>query len=572
MSAWGKGILMSIANFGRNTSKLKALLGIRARLVLLALILVLPLMLDRVRLLEDTRSKQITQAANELSELAKHTADAQREIVSTVQAVLKSSAYIFAAASHEGRGCAIMRASLRVDLPWIRSLSIVGPDGKIGCSTMPAIVGFDLSDRDYVQKALEFHEFVLSDYIRSRTTGLPTIMAAYPVSAVDGGQESVVIAAIDLKWMSQLLSNRSDRSGVSVVLVDGNGTILATPPDSSNLIGHQLKDTSLLEAVTLREINLDREFGSISFESADGEKKAVSFARVTGTRARMIVSINQSVMLGEVNRDIRTAYVQLALVGLLALLGAWFVGERLIIKPVRMMTDMANRFGRGEFSARASSAIWPREFIPLARAFDTMASQLSEREREMAAANDRLTVIASLDLVSGLANRRAFQSRLEFEWMKALQTDVRLSVLMIDVDHFKLFNDTYGHPEGDACLSRVGEVLASVADSYAGFAARYGGEEFCMLLPNSNPEYAAQVAEEVRAKVEGLAIPHITGAFQTVTVSVGVATIMPGDAQPQDDLIEAADAALYAAKRRGRNAVVEHGLIRVSDQPVSLAG
>lgn len=570
--AWGKGIPMSIARFGRNTSKLKALLGIRARLVFLALILVLPLMLDRVRLLEDTRAKQVAQAANELSELAKHTADAQREIVSTVQAVVKSSAYIYAAASHQGRGCAVMRASLRVDLPWIRNLSIVGPEGKIDCSTTPSIVGSDLSGREYLVRARELHDFVLSDYIPSRITGLPTLVAAYPVSAVDGGQESVIIAAIDLKWMSQLLANRGGRSGVSVVLVDGAGTILAAPPESANLIGQPLKDTSLLEALTLREINLDREYGSISFQSADGERKAVSFARVTGTRARMIVSINKFAMLGDINRDIRTAYVQLALVGLFTLLGAWFVGERLIIRPVRTMTDMANRFGRGEFTARASSANLPREFVPLAKAFDAMASQLSEREREMAAANDRLTVIASLDLVSGLANRRGFQSRLEFEWMKALQSDTQLSVLMIDVDHFKLFNDTYGHPEGDACLSRVGEVLSTIADAYAGFAARYGGEEFCLLLPNSNPARSIQVGEKVRAAVEELSIPHVTTDRKHVTVSVGVATIAPGEAQPQDDLIEAADAALYAAKRRGRNAVVEHGLIRSTDQPVSLVG
>jgi len=562
---------MSIASFGRKTSKLKALLGIRARLVLLALILVVPLMLDRVRLLEDTRSKQVAQAANELSELARHTADAQREIVSTVQAVVKSSAYIYAAASQQGRGCAVMRASLRVDLPWIRTLSIVGPQGKIDCSTMPSIVGFDLSDRSYIRQARELHEFVLSDYILARTTGLPTIIAAYPVSAVDGGHESVVVASIDLKWMSQLLGNRGRRSGVSVVLVDGTGTILASPPGSASLIGQQLKDTSLLEAVTLREINLDREFGSISFESANGEKKAVSFARVTGTRARMIVSINQSEMLSEVNRDIRTAYIQLGFVGLLTLLGAWFAGERLIMRPVRMMTDMANRLGRGELSARASNATLPPEFVPLAKAFDAMASQLSEREREMAAANDRLTVIASHDLVSGLANRRGFQSRLEFEWMKALQANSQLSVLMIDVDHFKLFNDTYGHPEGDACLSRIGGVLESIANSCDGFAARYGGEEFCLLLPASGSAHAAQVAEMVRATVENLAIPHTTSLCKAVTVSVGVATITPAEAQPQDDLIEAADAALYAAKRRGRNAVVEHGLIRVG-QPISLAG
>lgn len=561
-----------IARFGCNTSKFKTLLGIRARLVVLALILVVPLMLDRVRLLETSRAQQVAQTANELSELARHTADAQREIISTVQAVVKSSAYIYAAASQQGRACAIMRASLRVDLPWIRSLSIVGANGKVECSTMPGIVGHDISDRDYVKSAQELHEFVVSDYILSRPTGLPTIMAAYPVSAVDGGVQPVVIAAIDLKWMSQILSNRGDRAGISVLLVDGRGTILAARPENANLIGHQLKDASLFEAVTLREINLERESGSISFRSADDEQKAVSFARVSGTRARIIVSMNQSAMLGEVDRDIRNAYLQLALVGLFTLLGAWFAGEWLIIRPVRFMTDMANRFGNGDLSARATNTTLPVEFVPLAKAFNAMASQLAEREREMVAANDRLTVIASLDLVSGLANRRGFQSRLDFEWMRALQTDGSLSLMMIDVDHFKLFNDTYGHPEGDACLSRVGEALAAIADRHTGFAARYGGEEFCLLLPNAGAAEALRVGEIIRATMENMAIPHSAGVCKTVTVSVGVATIVPSQSQPQDDLVEAADAALYAAKRRGRNNVVEHALIRTTDQAISLAG
>lgn len=563
---------MSIVSFGRHTSKLKALLGIRARLVLLALILVVPLMIDRVRVLEDTRSKQVAQAANELSELAKHTADAQREIISTVQAVLKSSAYIYAAASQQGRGCAIMRASLRVDLPWIRSLSILGTDGKIVCSTTPSIVGLDLSDRQYFKHAREFHEFVLSDYIFSRAANLPTIMAAYPVSAIDGGEVPVIIAAVDLKWMSQLMSNRGERAGISVFMVDSQGVILATRPENSDLIGQPLQDTSLLEAVAHREINLDREFGSISFESTGGERKAVSFAKVAGTKARLIVSINEAQMLGDIDRDITTAYLQLAFVGLFTLLGAWIAGERLIIRPINVMTEMANRFGRGDLSARASNSGLPREFAPLARAFNKMASLLSEREREMIAANDRLTVIASIDMVSGLANRRGFQSRLEFEWMKALQTDTGLSLMMIDVDHFKLFNDTYGHPEGDACLSRVGEALAAIADEVSGFAARYGGEEFCLLLPNSDSARAMQVGEQVRAAVECLAIPHSMSTPRFITVSVGVAAIVPSEAQPQDDLIEAADAALYAAKRRGRNTVVEHALVRTTDHGMSLAG
>ncbi len=557
---------MSVASFGRNTSNFKALLGIRARLILLALILVVPLMIDRVRVLEESRARLAAQAATELSEVAKHTAEAQRELIATIQKVLQSTAYIYSAAAQQGRGCGIMRTSLRVDLPWIRSLSVLGPDGKIRCSSNQSIVDLDLSDRDYFKRAYEFREFVISDYIFSRAARLPTLVAAYPVSAVDDPTLPVVIAAIDLEWMSELLIRRSSRPGVSVLLVDSKGIVLATRSEDRSSIGRPLKDASLLEAVFLRETNLSSESGSIAFAAASGEQKIISFARVTGTKARLIVGIDEAVMLSGIDHDIKTALIQLGVVGLLAMLGAWFAGDRLIIRPIRAMTDAANRFGRGELSVRASSAGMPQEFAPLTRAFNVMASQLSEREREMVAANDRLTVIASLDMVSGLANRRGLQERLEFEWMKALQTETGLSLMMIDVDHFKLFNDTYGHPEGDVCLSRIGETLAAIANETSGFAARYGGEEFCLLLPNSDAGSAILVGERIRARVEQLAITHSMSTTKVITVSVGVASISPSEAQPQDDLMEAADAALYAAKRRGRNTVVEHALIRATDQ------
>ena len=236
------------------------------------------------------------------------------------------------------------------------------------------------------------------------------------------------------------------------------------------------------------------------------------------------------------------------------------------------MAAMANRFGQGDWSVRAARRSLPAEFVPLARAFNAMAAQLSQRERELVATNDRLTVIASIDMLSGLANRRGFQSRLDFEWMKAQQSDSELSLLMIDVDHFKLFNDTYGHPEGDACLSRLGEALAGIAAETVGFAGRYGGEEFCLLLPNTGAARALEIGEIVRAEVQDLAMPHATSNYQAVTVSVGVAATRPNDSQGPGDLIEAADAALYAAKHRGRNAVVEHGFVRTTDGVVALAG
>ena len=181
--------------------------------------------------------------------------------------------------------------------------------------------------------------------------------------------------------------------------------------------------------------------------------------------------------------------------------------------------------------------------------------------------------MASIDMLSGLANRRGFQSRLDFEWMKAQQYNCELSLLMIDVDHFKLYNDTYGHPEGDACLSRLGETLASIAADTMGFAGRYGGEEFCLLLPNTGPVQALAIGETVRAAVQGLGLPHATSSHQIVTVSVGVAVALPNESQRPGDLIEAADAALYAAKHRGRNTVVEHGFAKLIDEAgMAMAG
>jgi diguanylate cyclase (GGDEF)-like protein len=188
------------------------------------------------------------------------------------------------------------------------------------------------------------------------------------------------------------------------------------------------------------------------------------------------------------------------------------------------------------------------------------------------ASNNRLSVIASIDTVSGLANRRGFQNRLDFEWHKADQTGTELALLMVDVDHFKLFNDNYGHLEGDACLARLGETLAAISAETAGFAARYGGEEFCVLLPDTDIARALATGEMIRDAVRDLAIPHRGSDTQSVTLSVGVAVTRPNATMRPDDLIEAADAALYAAKAAGRDCVIQHGRHEPPPERISLAG
>ena len=563
---------MAGVTFNRNRVKLKKLLGIRARLAMLAVLLVAPLMFERVRSLEDIRARQLATASEEYANITHHSAETQREVISSVETMLKSAAYI-RAASGIGRSCEVLRASLPANLPWIRSIMLVSKEGVVQCSTLNIQVGMNISDRDYFRKARETRDFVFSDYLFGKTNNRPIMMAAYPVAAINPEEDSVAVAGINLDWLSKIMANFSGRPGISALLIDSTGVVLAAPPDQAGMIGQSLGDMPLLSAITYKALSSNSDTGSISFTATDGGKRAVSFARIPGTQSRLVVSVDEAKVTAAINRDIRTAYLQLGFVCLFVLFGALIGAEKLIIKPIELMTGMAKRFGEGDSSARVARSRLPAEFMPLARAFNAMAAQLSQRERELVATNDRLTVMASIDMLSGLANRRGFQSRLDFEWMKAQQYQCELSLLMIDVDHFKLYNDTYGHPEGDACLTRIGEALSGIAADTMGFAGRYGGEEFCLLLPNTTPQRALEIGEMVRASVQGLAVPHATSSHQTVTVSVGVAATLPSEGQTPGDLIEAADAALYAAKHRGRNAVVEHGFgRRADDAGIAMAG
>jgi diguanylate cyclase (GGDEF)-like protein len=556
---------MSRISFNRKRAKLKQVLGIRARLALLAVILVAPLMFDRARSLEDARAKQIAQASEGFQRLANHSADTQREVISSVETVLKSAAYIRASAGGVIRACDILRASLPNNLPWIRNVLLVGGDGRVQCSTNNTFVGIDLSDRAYIKKARATGEMAFSDFTFVEAIKTAVMLAGYPVSAINRDSDAVVVASISLDWMSKLMDNLGGKPGLSAALVDSNGTVLAAPPDRASIIGKSIDSVPLMAAIADKALDSNKDEGSLSFEANDGTRRALSFARIAGTGARLIASIDEDRVTAAINRDIRTAYLQLGFVILFVLVGALIAAEQLIIKPINLMAAMAKRFGQGDAAARVRHNRLPAEFVPLARAFNAMAAQLGQRERELVATNDRLTVIASIDMLSGLANRRGFQSRLDFEWMKSQQYDCELSLLMIDVDHFKLYNDTYGHPEGDACLTRLGETLSGIATDTMGFAGRYGGEEFCLLLPNVGAGRACEIGETVRAAVQNLALPHRTSSHLYVTVSVGVACSKPNDALRPGDLIEAADAALYAAKHRGRNTVVEHGFVRTDD-------
>lgn len=164
--------------------------------------------------------------------------------------------------------------------------------------------------------------------------------------------------------------------------------------------------------------------------------------------------------------------------------------------------------------------------------------------------------LAFTDPLTGLPNRRRLDEVIQGGWSRWTRDQTPVTVLVIDVDHFKAFNDASGHPAGDACLKTIAAALAATCDVPDGIVCRWGGEEFLMLLPDSDIAQAAVVARQTLEAIQALSLPHAASTTGRVTVSIGTATAIPtGDFAP-DELIARADRALYAAKRAGRDRIV----------------
>lgn len=411
----------------------------------------------------------------------------------------------------------------------------------------------NVSDRPHIQKALHSRDFALSDYLINRIYQVPNLVATYPALADDGSVVGVVLAVINLQWLNELAATAAERSGASIALIDSRGTLVAGSADQQRLIGKRFADAPLAKEM------LSADKGTMAVPGFDGMQRIFAYVRVPGTQARLAVGLDEHAVHSAIDRRINIAYLQLVLFGLFVLLLAWFGGEQLIVRPIRSLVRTATRFGRGDLQVRATQESWVTEFAPLAAALDDMATKLAEREDELRIANQHLEELASLDGLSGLANRRGFDREIEREWRHAVESRQPLALMMIDIDHFKLFNDRYGHVAGDTCLRAVGETLSLVTLDSAVMVARYGGEEFALLLPGLDIGRTAALAEEARRAVEDLAINHSESSLGYITVSIGVEARIPEKFETPADLIEAADGALYDAKRRGRNNVVAHG-------------
>jgi len=206
------------------------------------------------------------------------------------------------------------------------------------------------------------------------------------------------------------------------------------------------------------------------------------------------------------------------------------------------------RIGKRRYLAADASPIFD-ERGKLSAVVQTLRDMTDEKMAQAA-----LEQLATRDGLTGLANRRCFDDTLHQEWARALRQQQPLSLLMVDVDNFKAYNDANGHLGGDECLKRVATAVASEMRAND-LVARYGGEEFAVILPNQSLKGAAVVAERIRTRVEALQVPNRMAPGLHVTVSIGAATALASHENRASDLVAIADTALYRAKHMGRNRI-----------------
>jgi diguanylate cyclase (GGDEF)-like protein/PAS domain S-box-containing protein len=193
-------------------------------------------------------------------------------------------------------------------------------------------------------------------------------------------------------------------------------------------------------------------------------------------------------------------------------------------------------------------------------------------EQRLEAAYRAVERLAAVDPLTGLANRRRFDECLAAEWRRGLRERRPLSIVLIDVDLFKLYNDTYGHVRGDACLKQIAESAMDVVTRPADLVSRFGGEEFAIILPDTDPAGAVSVANQVCAALQRRKLSHEASPYGLVTISAGCATLLPQPGALATDLIEHADSAMYEAKRTGRNRVCSYRVqeLSIADQPMTV--
>lgn len=481
-------------------------------------------------------------------ELAKSGVNSGLDVIDEARMSLEILSQVPALVQGSGPDCSTLLENVQRSRPWAAGLFVLDVSRTVVCSSTPDNLGLNIADRPYVQQAVASNRFVAGDFIIGRKSNVPMIGSAMPVRNQDGSLQRVFVATISTTWFNRTAAELASASpGSSVTLIDGSGVVLAHAPGPEEKIG------GLLASDSMRAGLLNMAAANFDAVGSDGRERIFGAASLPHSNALLLIGLSREAAQADLVRNRQQALLELALLCLVMGATMWAFGSVTLDKPIRAVLDHARDVGQGHLHSRLQSRNWPRELALLGQTMNLMAGRLERRNAQLQAAQKKLRRQASTDPLTGLANRRAFDETLAGLWREAHAAGTPLSVAIVDADYFKRYNDTYGHMAGDTILQILGHIFAEEAANTPGFAARLGGEEFALVLPGLDEGGALGVADRVCAAVRDLAIAHEGATRGHVTVSIGVAGLVPRTAEVDQLLLRSADAALYAAKSLGRD-------------------
>jgi len=530
-------------------------LGLAGRLALLLVASLLPSLVLVWRTSEAGVEELVEAQRHRLLEVARAAAEAEVIVLRSIEAQFRSLAVVPAVQASSGDACRTVVRDAVGASPFLTGIAVATQDGWMDCMSGEAPTTF-VGDRDYFRRALQEGGLVIGGVMRNRANGMRVTFVAQRVL---GGPEAgrrpvgVLIGIVDLAAIPKLVAGTlTEAVGSEVLILDTEG----------NLVGREPTGAEANRLVALRDTVVGNPSGTALAVGLDGRKRLYAFAATRQFGATILIGTDLEELAANSNqRLLSTVAVQtLLLAGYLAF--ALLMARVFVLLPLRRLGEHAARIRAGDPSARVELRGLPAEMRSVGAQMNRMTNRLALRRgeheqltAELRATNAKLAALASRDALTGIANRREFDRRLESEWGRSLRGAEVLSVLLLDVDHFKSFNDRYGHLAGDECLRKVADVIASVPTRPSDLCARYGGEEFAVVLPGTDSRGAAAIGERILAALRDRAVLHEDGVDGIVTISIGVAACLPKPLLEPAALIAAADQALYAAKAEGRNRV-----------------